>query len=236
MAKSIVIRLQVNGGSHHEIRLGCMAFCIEDVERIVDTFLKSERVEVHCAKDLRVLATDIHNEAVVDEHPHVVVTVEFKVLARNVFERGLNLHGETEIVSFVAFARKVIEVGVLEGLFGIEVFEIIEQEEPAFSAIVVFLAEPEAVILELQFDRTAGGVGVRNAVLSGDDFWQEPLSEMCCNLAIFWEGIGWYGYAIGTKVFLNHSSGMLCASAGTEVRTHAVGGVAVFAFSIAIAL
>ena len=126
-----------------------MAFGIEDVERVVYAFLKAKRVEVNCARNLLMLATDIHDEAVVDEHPHVIVTEEFEVLARNVFERCLDLHGETVIMSLVTAASEIVKVGVQDSLFGIEVLEVIEQEEAAFWAGIVFLAKPETVILEL---------------------------------------------------------------------------------------
>ena len=100
-----------------------MAFGIEDVERIVVSFFKTECIQVYCSRNLGVLATDIHDKAVVDEHPYVIVTEEFEVLARNIFERGLDLHGESIVVS-LSTARNIVKVGIRYGPFGIKVLEV----------------------------------------------------------------------------------------------------------------
>ena len=75
-----------------------MTFHVEDVEQVFLAFDESKGVEIDGTANLGVLAADIHDEPVVDEHPHIVVAVELEVLALHVFELGLNLHGETKVM------------------------------------------------------------------------------------------------------------------------------------------
>ena len=104
-----------------------MAFGVENMERIVLAFGKSERIEIDGTQNLGVLSANVHDQAVVDEHPDVIVAKEFEVLARNVFERCLDLHRKAVVVSFAVGGDVVVE-RVLDGVFGIEVLEVVEQE------------------------------------------------------------------------------------------------------------
>ena len=159
---------QVDGGAHHEVRLRLLAFGVEYVEGVGLALGEPERVEVHGSEFLGVLPTDIDHQAVVDEHPHVVVAVEFKVLAGHVFELRLDLHGEPEVVVALVAAQGIV-VDVLYGTRLVEPAEVVEEEQPAFLAAVVPLAEPEAVVGQFEFQVAAGGVGVLLAVCAGVD-------------------------------------------------------------------
>ena len=86
-----------------------------------------EVVQIHGLLDFSVLSTDIHDKLVVDEHPDVIVAVEFKVLSLDIDEFCLDLHGEPVVV----FSRNVVTTGdrvvmrILDRLGFIEPAEVI---------------------------------------------------------------------------------------------------------------
>ena len=202
-----------------------MAFGVENMERIVLAFGKSERIEIDGAQNLGVLSADVHDEAVVDEHPHVIVAKEFEVLAGNVFERCLDLHRKAVVVPFAVGGDVVVE-RVLDGVFGIEVLEVVEQEEAAFGALVVFLPKPEAVVVKIQFDGATGRVGVFLAVLLGHDLRQEPVVQMFRDLAFFGEVRCADRDSVWSKIFFDHALHVALrrVAPGASARAEVVAG------------
>ena len=191
-----------------------MAFHVEDVERVFLAFDKPEGVEIHGAAHFGVLAADIHDEPVVDEHPHVVVALEFEFLSADVFELGLELHGEAEVVEATASVQVVVE-DILDGLCGVEVFEVIQEEETLFRAAAVLLAEPVTLVVELEFEVAAGGVRVLLAcsVLANLDRL-EPVVKPVGHMAVFGEVAGVaLGHTVWAECLLHHAKHGLAAGA-----------------------
>ena len=132
--------LQVYGGSHLEVRFHFVAFGVENMEGISFAFGQSQLVQVDMAFSSMMLTTDVYDQLVVNEYPHVVIAQEFKILALHVFELGLDFHGESIVVSahfdtVKATIRNgdfsaldVVEHGVQNGLGGIQILEIIQEE------------------------------------------------------------------------------------------------------------
>ena len=178
------------------------------------------------------LATDIHHELVVDEHPYVIVAQEFKVLARHIFELGLNGHGEAVVVISVSvfFRKDAVVVRVRNRLRRIQVLEIIQQEHaavvefvPPGYVILVYFGKPESCAIQRNIQVAAGTVGQRVAIgVDGQGFRNEPVVQVFGVFAVFGEGICSDGNAVGTKFRLDHAFSnsvavVLFASTGTEV-------------------
>ena len=97
------------------------------MERISFARSEFEVIEVYGSLDFFVQAADIDNEFVVNEHPYIVVAVEFKVLSFDIDKFCLDLHGEAVIVvtRSVFSTAKGIVVGVFNGLGAIEPAEVV---------------------------------------------------------------------------------------------------------------
>ena len=94
-----------------------MAFRIENMEIIrlarnkgISGFL-SNRIQEHGTGRLRVLPTDIDRQTPVNKDPYIIVTIEIKILARNIFKLRLNLYSKAEIVP-TTIPRQLIIIGV----------------------------------------------------------------------------------------------------------------------------
>ena len=187
------------------------------------------------------LAADIHHQLVVDEHPHIVVAQEFKVLARHVFEGGLDLHGKAVVVRPIVRGNIVVH-GVRHGTGRIEELEVVQEEKTSFRAFRIFLAEPESVVGQGKFKVTTGGVGVAIAGGIGcDNFGQEPVAEVFCNFAVAREVCSRNRNAVGAQFSFDHAlhnlvTIVVLASTGTEILACGAGlGLGVF-FVAAIAM
>ena len=150
-----LFRLQVDGGTHLEVRTRRVPFREEYVERIDLAFLKPHRIEVHRTFHRVMAPADIHRKAVVDKHPHVIVTAELKVLPRNVLELRRNLHREAVIVP--AAAHVPVEFRVLHRLRGIQVLEIVNRVESRVQRVVAVvlvrkIRKPEPFLVKRQIN------------------------------------------------------------------------------------
>ena len=236
--------LEVNGGMHAEVRRTDMTFCIEDMERIGFAFLKSQGIQVHGTGHLTMLTTDIHHQPVVDEHPDVIIAIEVEVLARHVFKRCLDLHGEAEVVTATIMScRSRIVIGIRNGLRFVEILEIIQQEHTIFIDFVTlrngisrYFCKPETFVIHRNVKVAASHVGVLIAlVVCGENFGQEPVSQMFGNLAIFGERCCRNRDAVFAEDRFNHAAhGATATATRTEVSAHAVFRVSVSTFAIAL--
>ena len=158
-----LFRLQVDGGSHLEVRARRVPFREENMERIDLAFNKPHRIEVHRAFHRVVAPAYIHRETVVDKHPHVIVTAELEVLPRNVLELRRNLHREAVVVP--AAAHVPVEFRVLYRLRGIQVLEIVNRVESRVQRVVAVVLvrkvrKPEPFLVKRQVDIAAGRIRV----------------------------------------------------------------------------
>ena len=172
------------------------------------------------------LSADIHHKLVVDEHPHIVVTQEFKVLALHIFELGLERHGEAVVVSSVLFGIDVVVHRVRDfarRIRRIKILEIVQEEQTLFGAFGILLSKPESVFGQVEFQLAASGVGVGIACgILGNHFGNEPVFQMVRQLTVAREIGGTHRDAIRAQLRFDHSlhdavSVILLASAGTEV-------------------
>ena len=178
------------------------------MERVSLARREVERIQVDSLSDFLVLATDIDDELVVDEYPDVIVAIEFKVLALDVDELGLDLHGEAVVVvtrDVVATAEGVV-MRVFYGLCAIEPAEVIEQEETAFRAFVIFLTEPETIIGKREFQVAAGDVRVCIYAVVVKDFGEEPIVKVGgVRAAGFREVLRSHGNSVRAELLFDHS-------------------------------
>ena len=215
--------LQVHRGAHLEVRLVLVAFRIEDSERISLAFRQSESIQLDLSFLGLVLSADIHHKLVVDEHPHIVVTQEFKVLALHIFELGLERHGKAVVMSTVLFGIDVVVHRVRHRLRRIQILEVIQEEQTLFGAFGILLSKPESVFGQVEFQLAASGVGVGIACgILGNHFGNEPVFQMVRQLTVAREIGGTHRDAIRAQLRFDHSlhdavSVILLASAGTEV-------------------
>ena len=84
-------------GRHLEVRIGNLALGVEDVQIVRLAECEAERVEVDTSSRGGVHAAHIDRELVVDEDPHVVVSLEAERLAAEVRELDMNL-GRVKVV------------------------------------------------------------------------------------------------------------------------------------------
>ena len=156
------LRLQVDGGAHLEVRTCGIAFREEYMERIFYAFGESKRIQVDSPFDWTVATANIHYQAVIDIHPHVVIAAEFKILTLHILELGRNLHGETVIVLLATSSQLVVPVKlrILYRLRGIEIFQVIDREKSAIFVRLRNVGEPETFLVQGQVDIAANSVGI----------------------------------------------------------------------------
>jgi hypothetical protein len=94
-------RLQVHGGADADGRSVGLALAVEDVEGIHPAFHQVQLVHVHESGFRGVGASQIDGQMVVDEHPDVVVAPELELQTGSVFEGGVPLQAEREVVLVV---------------------------------------------------------------------------------------------------------------------------------------
>ena len=176
------------------------------MERISFSRRKSEIVQVNGLHDFPMLSPDIDDKFVVDKHPNVIIAVEFEILSLDVDKFRLDLHGESVIVETrnVVSAADGVVVRVFDGVGAIEPAEVVQQEQSAFRALVVFLPKPETVVREREFEVTAGDVRILLAVLFSNDFGEEPVVEVRGVLAVAGEVLCHHGYAVRAQLLFDH--------------------------------
>jgi len=85
---------------------------VEDSHRIVLAHSQPKRVQVHRSRHFRVHTPEVDDELVVDEHPHVIIAGEFKLLTATVCEAQVDLTREEEVVH----ARAIVRSHLVEAL------------------------------------------------------------------------------------------------------------------------
>ena len=189
--------LQVYGGSHLEVGTGGIAFREEDVERIFLALFQLEfgvvlpdGVQIYGTFFGVVTTADVHYQTLVDEHPHVVVATELKVLSFDVGEFRGNLHGKAVVV--LAARYVIVVLGVLYRLCGIKVFQVVKGEESRMFCVVAVVlrvcdvCKPEAFLVHFQVDVAAYGVGIFFPVcVRGDNLGCEPAFNFMSSCATF---------------------------------------------------
>ena len=176
-----LLRLQIDRGAHLEIRTRCVTLREENQERIFFAFNKTERIQIDSAFHRAVATTDIDHQAVVDEHPHIVIAAELEVLALDVLELGVNFHRETVIV--LAALNIPVEFRILNRLRRIEVFKVVNWIEARIHRVVAavrrfrHIGKPEAFGIELQVDIAASRIRVLASRhrIRRQDFRNKPL-------------------------------------------------------------
>ena len=101
-----LLRLQVDGRTHLEIRTRCVAFREENVERVFAPFDKLQRrvvlpdcIQVHASLYRAVAPANINDKAVIDKDPDVIIATEFEILSLHVLELRRDLHRKAVIVA-----------------------------------------------------------------------------------------------------------------------------------------
>ena len=136
------------------------------MERIFNAFGESKRIQVDSPFDRTMTSADIHDQAIIDVYPHVVIAAEFEVLPLHIFELGRNLHGETVIVLLATSRQLVVpvELRVLYRFCRIEIFQVIDREKSAIFVRLRNIGEPETFLVQGQVDIAAYTVRVFLAV------------------------------------------------------------------------
>ena len=111
-----------------------MTFHIENME-VVDfagnklvARILPDGIEIHSARHLAMLPANVYRQAVVDKHPHIVVTVKIKILPRNVFKRRLDFCGIAEVMLSDFCSLQLVVIRVRNRLRFVEKFKIVQQE------------------------------------------------------------------------------------------------------------
>ena len=189
------LRLQVDGGTHLEVRTRRIAFREEYVERIFAAFDKLQRrivlpyrIQVHATLDRAMAPANIYDKTVVDKDPYVIVPAEFKVLAFHVLELRRNLHRKAVIVTAAAYFPVELRIGNRPRR--IEILEIVNRIESRIDGIVAvaFLVRkvrlPKTFFVQRQADVTTNTVlvFVARRILC-NHLRNEPLFNFVCRRA-----------------------------------------------------
>ena len=221
-----------------------MAFGIENVEVVGFARSKAEGVQVYGTRDLSVLATDVYHQFVIDEHPHVVVTQEVEVLARNVFERGLHLHGKAEIMVCVIFTTSLlIIIRVRNSTCFVKILEIVQQEHTATvgfvtrrNSILRNFGQPETCTIHRDVQVAASHVGKLVALsIDSQGFREKPRTQVFSNLAVFGERSRRNRHTVCPQLGFDHAAhGATATAARTEVCANTIFGVTVTVYAITL--
>ena len=175
------LRLQVDRGAHLEVRPRRVAFGIENVERISFTLdqlqtriVLADGIQVHGAFFGVMAAADIHHQAVVNKHPHVVIAAELEILSLHVLELRRHLHGVAVVVlaALMFLVLVVLRVrNLARRIRRIEILEIVNRIETRMQGIAAGTIErlrnvgqPETFLVHGQVDIATDGILVLVAV------------------------------------------------------------------------
>ena len=177
-----LLRLQVDGRAHLEVRTRRIAFREENMERVFLAFDKPHRIEVHRTL-FRIMATaDIHHQAVIDKHPNVIVAAELEILPAYILELRRNLHRKTVVV--VTAANIVVVLRIPYRMRLVQKLEIVNRVEPRMFRVVTVrrvrnVGQPESLFVERQVDIAANRVRVRGtAGIHPDHLRYKPLFNL----------------------------------------------------------
>ena len=184
------LRLQVDRGAHLEVRTRRVAFGIENVERISFTLdqlqariVLADGIQVHGAFFGVMATADIHHQAVVDIHPHVVIAAELEILPLHVLELRRHLHGVAVVVlaALMFLVLVVLRVrNLARRIRRIEILEIVNRIETRMQGIAAGtiqrlrnVGQPETFLVHGQVDIATDGILVLVAV-HHDRFGNKP--------------------------------------------------------------